>query len=271
VISFLGSNISDIAKKIVPRPLRDVLRPYWNRVASSFDEKVRAREIAHVGPAQRWSSLQLSEINFWDDLLRNDEAQRLARMNPARPLQRYLTKLIDASPGSRVEILDVGAGPLTFVGGIWTDHEVHITAIDPNAVEYDQLLAKYQIEPPCRTKLGYMEDLSSVVPLSFFDLVHARNCVDHSKDPLRAIQEMVRAAKPGCCVFLNHCISEGRRNKYDGPHQWNLFPREGRFYIDRPGIKPIDVGEEINGSAALSVGPSLHGPEWFTVTIRRSA
>jgi SAM-dependent methyltransferase len=265
------SSIAVIAKRIIPRPLRDVLRPYWNRRGPSLDEQLRAQEISQVGPAQRWSSLQLIEINFWDELLRSDEAQRAARMNPARPLQPYLMKLIDRPPRSRVEILDVGAGPMTFVGHKWPDCEIHITAIDPNAPEYDRLLAKYQIEPPCRTKFGYMEDLSSVVPMSFFDLVHARNCVDHSKDPLRAIQEMVRAAKPGCCVFLNHYISEGRRNEYAGPHQWNLFPRDGRFYIDRPGIRPIDVGEELKGAAEVSVSPSLHGSKWFTVTIRRLA
>jgi SAM-dependent methyltransferase len=270
MVSISDSDISVIARKLIPRSLRDVLRANWKRMALSRDKRLRAREIAEVGPARRWSSLQLTEVNFWDELLKSDEAQRLARMNPARPLQPYLMKLIDAPTRSRVEILDVGAGPMTFVGHKWPDCEIHVTAIDPNAPEYDRLLAKYQIEPPCRTQFGYMEDLSSVVPMSFFDLVHARNCVDHSKDPLRAIQEMVSAAKPGCCVFLNHYISEGRRNEYAGPHQWNLFPRDGRFCIDRPGMEPIDVAEALKEAAEVSVGPSPHGPEWFTVTIKRS-
>jgi SAM-dependent methyltransferase len=145
-----------------------------------------------------------------------------------------------------------------------------LSALDPNAPEYDRLLAKHEIEPPCRTRFGYVEDLSSTVPGSFFDLVHARNCIDHSKDPLKAISQMVWAAKPGGCVLLNHLISEGRRNRYSGPHQWNLFPRRSRFYVDRPGIRPIEVNAETFPSiAAVAVGASPDGPEWFTVTIRR--
>jgi hypothetical protein len=101
------------------------------------------------------------------------------------PLQEYLTKLIEAPPGFRVEILDVGAGPLTVLGKKWPGRDVRITAVDANAAEYDGLLAKHGIKPFCRTKFGYAEDLASVVPLSAFDLVHARNCIDHSKDPLK--------------------------------------------------------------------------------------
>jgi SAM-dependent methyltransferase len=249
--------------------LPNVLRPFWNRIrpASRAGEK-RAREISKIGPAQRWRGLQQDEIKFWEELLGSDQAQRAARMNAERPFQAYLMRLIEA-PADRVEILDVGAGPMTFLGHKWPGCEIHITAIDPNAAEYDRILAKLGITPPCRTKFGYVEDLASVVPMSFFDLVHARNCIDHSKDPVRAIDEMVHAVKPGGCVFLNHYISEGRRNDYGGPHQWNLFPRDEHLYVDRPGMDAVDIGQRLRGIAEVSIGSGLHGAESFTATIRR--
>jgi SAM-dependent methyltransferase len=244
--------------------LSSVLRPLWNCIASPpSDARHREREIERVGPVQRWAGLQKDEIDFWDHVLST------TRLNPGKPLQSYIVELIGAPPRSRVEILDVGAGPLTFLGFRWPGREVRITALDANALEYDRLLEKYGIEPPCRTKLGYAEDLASVVPTSFFDLVHARNCIDHSKDPVKAIKEMVRAAKPGGYVFLNHIMNEGRRNRYSGPHQWNFFPRNERFYIDRPGLQPVDMATELRESAEVRVGPSPDGPQWFTVTIRR--
>jgi len=244
--------------------LSNVLKPLWSRIApASRGGEKRAREIEILGPVERWAGLQKDEIDFWDRVLST------TRLNPGKPLQAYLVKLIDAAPGSRVEILDVGAGPLTFLGFRWPERDVHITALDANAAEYDRLLEKHGVEPPCRTKLGYAEDLASIVPTSFFDLVHARNCIDHSKDPVKAIKEMVRAAKPGGCVFLNHIMNEGRRNRYSGPHQWNFFPRSERFYIDRPGLQPVDMGTELQESAEVRVGPSPDGSEWFTVTLRR--
>lgn len=249
--------------------LPNVLRPFFNRVlARSEHARRREREISKIGPSQRWQRLQQEEINYWEELLGADQAQRAARMNPDRPFQPYLMKLIEA-PSTRVEILDVGAGPMTFLGHKWPGCEIRITAIDPQAAEYDRILAQLGITPPCRTKFGYVEDLDSVVPISFFDLVHARNCIDHAKDPIKAIEEMVRAVKPGGCVFLNHYISEGRRNEYGGPHQWNLFPRDGRFYVDCPGMKAVDMTERLDKVAEVSLGPPLHGPESFTVIIRR--
>lgn len=225
--------------------------------------------IAVRGPSSRWAKAQEQEIDYWTHHLGMDAEQRRARSDPERILQTYLMKLIHVTPGSRVEILDVGAGPLTFVGPKFPGHELHITPIDPNAADYDRILAKLGISPPFRTKRGFAESLTSVVPVNFFDLVHSRNAIDHSKDPIRAIEQMVQAAKPGCSVFLNHYISEGRRNNYGGPHQWNLFPRDRRFLIDRPGMRAIDVGERLQGVADVLVGEGLHGPESFTATITR--
>jgi SAM-dependent methyltransferase len=225
--------------------------------------------IALRGPSRRWAKAQEHEVDYWTQHLGMDAEQRRARSDPERILQTYLMRLIHAAPGRPVEILDVGAGPLTFVGPKFPGHELRITAIDPNAAEYDRILTKLGITPPFRTRQGFAEDLASVVPMNFFDLVHSRNAIDHSKDPMRAIEQMVQAVKPGCAVFLNHYISEGRRNDYGGPHQWNLFPRDGRFLIDRPGLRAIDVGERLKDNADVSIGTGLHGPESFTATITR--
>lgn len=246
--------------------LPNALKPLWNRMAPALSgARRREREIETLGPADRWAWLQKDEIGFWDNLLGSTQ---MRRMSPNRPLQQHLIELIPRGSSS-VEILDVGAGPATIVGDYWPGRAVRITAVDANAAEFDDLLKRHGITPPYRTRLGFAEDLERTVPMSFFDLVHARNCIDHCKDPLRAIDQMVQAVKPGCCVFMNHYISEGRRNGYGGPHQWNLFPREGHCCVDRPGLNPVDVTERLTGVADVSIGPPLMGPESFTVTIRR--
>lgn len=255
-----------IAKALFPLSVRDRVRPYWQLLG-------RKREISKVGPAARWAGAQSEEIDFWDKVLNGElwPEVRPTRTDPAMPLQEYLVKLIDAPPGARVRILDVGAGPLTFLGKKWPGRDVAIIAVDPNAGEFDRLLAKHGIEPPCRTTFGFAEELSTVVPSACFDLVHARNCLDHSRDPLKAIREMVEVVKPGGYVFLNHKISEGKTEGYTGPHQWNFFPQRGRFFIERPGMRAVDVGAiTLRGIADVTVGPSPDGPEWFVAMIKRS-
>jgi len=229
-------------------------------------------EIATLGPAQRWSEIQKDEIVFWDKELSGQGgwADEVRRRQSDMPLHEDLAVLIDAPLGARVKILDVGAGPLTSVGTIWSGRTVFVTAIDPEAAEYDRLLAKYGIIPPCRTAFGDAENLSRFVQSSAFDLVHARNCIDHSRDVLMAVSEMVQAVKPGRYVYLNHHVREGRNERYSMNHQWDMFPRRGRFYVERPGMRAVDVGETtLKGIAEVSVGPSPDGDGWFVAKIRR--
>ena len=259
--------VSGIARKVLPMPLRNVVRPYWDRV-------MRIQEIKSLGPAARWPSITKAEIPFWDSLLDENNHDpnlwpetRSIRTNPEMPLQDYVTALIKVSPGSSVTILDVGAGPLTSLGKKWDGHNVKITAIDPNAAEYDVLLEKHGINPPVRTTYGIAEELP--FPSSCFHLAHAENSLDHCCDPMKAILEMVRVVRPGCCVYLQHRIREGRFEKYITNHQWDLFPKRGRFYIERPGMKAVDVGQFLGSCATVSVGPAPGERDWFSVTMRR--
>ena len=86
---------------------------------------------------------------------------------------------------------------------------------------------------------------------------------------MKAISEMVNAAKPACYVYLNHKILEGRLEEYMTNHQWDLFPRRGLFYVERPGMRAVDVGTALKGIAEVSVGPSPDGDGWFVAKILR--
>jgi hypothetical protein len=117
--------------------------------------------------------------------------------------------------------------------------------------------------------LAFAEELSAVLAPSSYDLVHARNSLDHSKDALKAIAEMIEVVKPGPYVFLNHKIREGQTEGYITNHQWDFFPERGRFYVERPGIRAVVVGAYFEGLAEVTVHDSPDGPEWFVARIRR--
>src|SRR5215469_4530 len=114
--------------------------------------------------------------------------ERAVRSDPNTPFQDYLRGLIEVPAGAQIRVLDVGAGPLTTIGRKWPGRELHITAVDPLAAEYDDLLRKLEIDPPCRTAFAFAEELSAIFTPSSFDLVHSRNAIDRSKDVLKAIK-----------------------------------------------------------------------------------
>lgn len=185
-----------------------------------------------------WEQGIAPEVAFWDDHIHTEGSlwpdDYQARMDPALPLQDHIREAFDVPEGTTLEILDVGAGPLTYLGKVWPGRTLNITAIDPLAEEYAAIFQRYQRTPPLPTQLGYAERLIGQFGENRFDLVHARNCIDHSHDPVLAIEQMVAVTKPGGLVYLHHAVNEAEIQQYHGFHQWNLHGTAASFYVSNP-------------------------------------
>lgn len=181
-----------------------------------------------------WNAGIKSEIRFWSDYFRTRGLQWTEsygnRFDPDLPLQPRPAALLP--PQADVKILDVGAGPLTYLGKRHGGNYVKITAVDPLADEYDRMLEKYRIQPVVRTQKLAAEDLTKRFRPGTYDLVFARNCIDHSYDPERAILQMIHVVKRGRHVLLEHLPNEAESEKYSGLHQWNFAASaDGDFVI----------------------------------------
>lgn len=230
----------------------------------------RFAQFFRPGPAQekrRWSKGIHEEVEFWHGYLAgrgadfgNDFAERT---DPNFPLQAYLEEVVTVAHGAPLRILDVGAGPLTYVGKRSAHWPVELVAVDPLAAEYDALLARHKVTPPVRTIRADAEKLLDLFPENSFDLVSARNSIDHSYDPMLAIRQMVAVVRPGCPVFIHHAMNEAVRRNWTGLHQWNFGEVDGHFVIDSR-TQRIDVTEEMRGIA--EVRNRVHGSEWIVTT-----
>lgn len=231
---------------------RIVARAKWlgRRTLWRVRHRVRHRK---EQPEQAWSNGLAEEVEFWRDWFRTcglqwpDEYRR--RLDPLLPLQDHIARYINVPQGSVVRILDVGAGPLTSLGKNHPDFDLTIQATDVLADEYAKLITEANIDPPIRTVHAETERLSEFFPGEQFDVVHARNTLDHSYDPLRAIREMAAATKHGGAVMLQHRSNEAEFEEYQGLHQWNLSIDNGRFLVARPtgllGNESHDVAVEL--------------------------
>lgn len=184
---------------------------------------------------QVWESELPSEIAFWKYWINDPDipwkAERAARLAADTPLQEWVRELVQAAPGAAVRLLDVGAGPATQLGKIWPERTVRITAIDPLADEYNDLLDEARIIPPVRTRLGHGEKLAERFAPDTFDLAVAINALDHSYDPVKVIQGMVEVVRPGAWVWLTHYVNEAEQEHYEGLHQWNFCLEDEQFVI----------------------------------------
>ncbi len=175
------------------------------------------------------------EVEFWRTWLsgRGGEfAEDFAnRMNPTLPVARHLHRVLHGVEAPEIRALDVGAGPLTALGKRYRRRPLRITAVDPLADLYDELLREAGIEPPVHTTWCQGELLRERFQPESFHLVYSQNALDHSYDPVAIIEQMVALALPGHYVVLEHRRNEGENERYRGLHQWNFDLDRGDFVI----------------------------------------
>lgn len=217
-----------------------------------------------------WSQGVYKESRFWRQYLAERGGEFAGdfaeRMDPTLPLQDYLDALIPDTPQRPVRILDVGAGPLTYVGKQSPRFAIEIVAVDPLADAYDALLRKNGVEPLVRTRKCDAERLLDLFAPASFDLVSARNCIDHAYDPYGAIEQMVAVTRPGCYVSLHHHLNEARRQNFVGLHQWNFDDEDGHFILSSK-TRRIDVTEALAGVAEVT--NKTYDDAWISTRIRR--
>ncbi len=203
-----------------------------------------------------WQEALPEELNFWANALADPGKYWLQsefdfRMNPASELQPELRQLWQGQTPAALRILDVGAGPLTTLGKKWPGCSLAITAVDPLAAEYDQILARLKLTPPVRTTRAEGEKLDAHFAEGQFHLAYASNALDHARDPLAAIRQMVRVVEPGGWVYLWHFANEGATERYHGLHQWNFEVRGGEFLIG-DGRQRLRLQTELGATAQVA-------------------
>ena len=169
------------------------------------------------------------------------------------------------------------AGPLTQVGTVSDHWRIEVTAVDPLADEYRALCEEFGLaRPGVLTRRAEAETLADALPGEAFDLIFCRNALDHTRDPLVGIRQMVSLCKADGAVFLTHSTDEGKKQRYRGLHQWNFSPQDEDLLIRAPGRRPTSLRLELSGTATVQVtktGVSAAGTKapprgWHTVVIR---
>jgi SAM-dependent methyltransferase len=173
-----------------------------------------------------WTTGIHYELAFWSRWIAakgGSYAQDFAnRTNPAHPVDDFLERVIGRTHKPVVQLLDVGAGPLCCLGKVSRQADLRITAIDPLADFYAQMLAANDLVPPVHTGFGTGEDLLLQFQSGSFDIIHCQNALDHSLDPVRSVLQMLAVCRIGGFVMLRHAHNEAENERYQGFHKWNL-------------------------------------------------
>ena len=226
--------IRDVLAKVLPEGVR-------SRIKDILRMPQVERSVALKGEVEFWRKWLTTKGMFWPEDYR-------ARFDPGRVLDGHLAPYVDRVDGDHVRILDVGSGPLTKLGKTHPSKRLEITATDLLANDYDRLLAELGVVPPVRTVHADAERLVDRFGACAFDVVHAQNCIDHTADPHRAIDQMVAVTRPGGYVVMYHAENEGKREQYNQLHQWNFTCEDGAFVIRDRMERTVNVTERLAAS-----------------------
>lgn len=145
-------------------------------------------------------------------------------------------------PGDR--LLDVGAGP----GTISADLAALVSHVTATEVGVDEVeLAKATAVERGVTNLDV--DVADVHDMPYdddsFDVVHAHQVLQHVGDPVRALREMARVAKPGGLVAA-------RDSDYHAMCWWPLLPEIDEWMRLYQAAARVNGGEPDAGRRLLS-------------------
>jgi SAM-dependent methyltransferase len=200
----------------------------------------------------KWKlALMLIGTEFHQDNLKNNREKLARHFDANAPLQPELAALLPAQNAGCFKVLDIGAGPVSKVGKRHNGSNIELVAIDPIADKYQALLKQLVLTPPVATQPGSGEHLRQQFSDNSFDLIHARNCIDHCRDPLLVIQQAISVLKPQCYFYLNHYRNEGIAANYYGLHQWNFDAIDGSFVITDAFGSQTNVNQAIAAQAII--------------------
>jgi ubiquinone/menaquinone biosynthesis C-methylase UbiE len=177
-----------------------------------------------------WTDNLHSEINFWNRWAATKgihwKDEYLYRINPNSEVTGFFKEVLQTvDVNENYKILDVGAGPITILGKFYNGIKLNITAVDALAESFNNINWQDN-KPEIITQYCETEKLSETFEENSFDLVHARNTLDHHYDVLKAFKNMLYVTKKGGLIIISHTENEANNNKWDGLHKWNFFLKD---------------------------------------------
>ena len=187
-----------------------------------------------------WRERSAEEVNFWENWIFTERSrwpqEYKRRTDPTTPMAKEVENFLDGLglPADRtVKILDIGAGPLSFIGTNSEKYTIDLTVVDPLAEEYNRLLDQKNVTGVPRPERGYFETATTQFGAEAFDLVWSRNSLDHALDPVLGLFNLLNVCRIGGGLLLSFHPNEAEGGNYAGLHQWNLDYRDGEVVLSQ--------------------------------------
>ncbi len=158
----------------------------------------------------------------------------IEKFNKLLPLADYLFPFVGDK--KEVKILDIGSGPFCKIGQYLDRVKVEIYLSDNQ--DFTAFWKKYNAVPLFPVEYQNMEKLTYLD--EFFDIVHCFNALDHTRNALAAVKEMIRVCKSGGWIYINCSLdqlSTGYKHHWDAKEDGVFINKTYKFDLKDFGFK----------------------------------
>lgn len=189
-----------------------------------------------------------SELEFWDKELSGEgpfsktTLRRNSKGEMSKEFPFFIIPFLEemkTKTKKLPKVLDLGSGPLSQLAWGAEVKLFNLFPVDPLADEYIKLLKKHKqvINTKYTLIQGEGETLSQKYGEDYFDMVWSHNAIDHSQDPVKVFEEIVKVTKPGGYIVFQGWANEGKNNEYFGLHRHDIYWKDGALYVTTKGGK----------------------------------
>jgi SAM-dependent methyltransferase len=207
------------------------------------------------------------ELQFWEVFVKTDRFLKDWCSNTkTSELDQDVADFIVKNCPADGSILDCGSGVVSVLHGLML--ETSLCSTDLLADEYSKIF-NYKDTHYLSVPLPYAAENLPEHWHDEFDIVHMRNALDHTQDPVKAYNSMFVCVKPGGYLIIQGFENEATFENWQGMHQWNinLFETDGKSSLmvcTKDTIQMIDVNPYWHKRCKLNTGK-----DWFVFIVKR--
>lgn len=158
----------------------------------------------------------------------------IEQFNKPLPLVDHLVQLIGNK--TQVKIADIGSGPFSRIGRFLDGVEVKVYPSDKQ--DFTDFYKKHKQTSHIPIEYQDMEKLT--YPDIFFDIVYCSNALDHTRNALAAVKEMIRVCKSGGWVYIECWLDQlqtGYKHYWDAKEDGVFINKTDKFDLKDFGFK----------------------------------
>lgn len=183
------------------------------------------------------------DVELFYDSIAGEFDQIMNRYDLQRRLETVFDTFLGPHDLTGLNLLDAGCGTGWF--SLWACRRgANVTAVDIGP----RLLAQVRRKCGARTRLGDVLDLE--FRDGAFDVVVSSECIEHTRDPRRAVRELIRVCRPGGLAvitsnnrawwWLCNLANKLHLRPYEGIENWPSW-RQLRRWVEEEGAEVLDM------------------------------